>query len=528
LFNSETCRKTSEYIVHCTQITDDKQMQKQQILAVNFILLAVSALLSFCFAVVSGLWSFPIFVQILPMTDNATIYAPATPAGNGAIAVIRLSGEEAVSIADTLFRGKNKLKKLAAQKNYTIHFGTLLFKEEIIDEVLVSLFRQPHSYTGEDVVEISCHGSVYIQQRIMQALSECGARLATPGEFTMRAFLNGKMDLSQAEAVADLIASESAASHKVAFEQMKGGFSSQLEILRGRLLHFISLIELELDFSEEDVEFADKRQFNQLLNEINSHITQLISSFAYGNVIKSGVPVAIVGKTNVGKSTLLNVLLNEDKAIVSEIAGTTRDVIEDTVTMEGISFRFIDTAGIRHTTDTIETLGIERTFERIAKARIVLYVAEAIDSLESIREALHGIKINNDQHLILVLNKYDLLDDEALKAKQDALRQFEVPFIFLSAKKKLHIQTLQKEIIDLVQAGKTDTGVVVTNVRHYEALQQAKEAIDRIFTGLENHLPTDLLAQDLREVLYHIGEITGEITNDEVLGNIFKNFCIGK
>lgn len=462
------------------------------------------------------------------MTDSATIYALSTPSGNGAIAVIRLSGDEAVSIADALFYGKNKLKKLATQRNYTIHFGTLVHHEHVIDEVLVSLFKQPNSYTGEDVVEISCHGSLYIQQQIMQALSECGARLAQPGEFTMRAFLNGKMDLSQAEAVADLIASESAASHKVAFEQMKGGFSSQLEILRGRLLHFISLIELELDFSEEDVEFADRTQFNQLLNEINKHITQLISSFSYGNVIKTGVPVAIAGKTNVGKSTLLNVLLNEDKAIVSDIAGTTRDVIEDTVTMEGITFRFIDTAGIRHTTDTIETLGIERTFERIGKARIILYVAEATDSVESLREALLGIKINPDQHLILVLNKYDLLNDEELNVKQDALRQLEIPFIFLSAKKKLHINSLQQEIMSIVKAGKTDTGVVVTNIRHYEALVQAKEAIDRVFTGLENHLPTDLLAQDLREVLYHIGEITGEITNDEVLGNIFKNFCIGK
>jgi tRNA modification GTPase len=462
------------------------------------------------------------------MTDNSTIYALSTPSGNGAIAVIRLSGDEAFAIADTLFRGKNASKKLAAQKSFTIHFGSLVHKEEVIDEVLVSLFKNPNSYTGEDVVEVSCHGSVYIQQRIMQALSECGARLATPGEFTMRAFLNGKMDLSQAEAVADLIASQSAASHKIAFEQMKGGFSSQLEILRGRLLHFISLIELELDFSEEDVEFADRKQFHLLLDEINTHISQLVKSFAYGNVVKTGVPVAIAGRTNVGKSTLLNALLNEEKAIVSDIAGTTRDVIEDTITMEGITFRFIDTAGIRHTTDTIETLGIERTFDRIAKARIVLYVAEATDSAADIKKALESIALNNDQHLILVLNKYDLLSDEELKTKQDELRQLEVPLVFLSAKKKLHIHTLQKEIIAIVQAAKTETGVVVTNIRHYEALQQAKQAVDRIFEGLQNHIPTDLIAQDLREVLYHIGEITGEITNDEVLGNIFKNFCIGK
>ncbi len=462
------------------------------------------------------------------MTDNSTIYALSTPAGNGAIAVIRLSGEEAFSIADNLFRGKNTSKRLVAQKSFTIHFGSLVHKNETIDEVLVSLFKNPNSYTGEDVVEISCHGSVYIQQSIMQALSECGARLATPGEFTMRAFLNGKMDLSQAEAVADLIASQSAASHKIAFEQMKGGFSSQLDILRGRLLHFISLIELELDFSEEDVEFADRKQFHQLLEEINSHVDQLVKSFAYGNVVKTGVPVAIAGRTNVGKSTLLNALLNEEKAIVSEIAGTTRDVIEDTMTMEGITFRFIDTAGIRHTTDTIESLGIERTFERISKARIVLYVAEATDSSDDIRKALEGIALRDDQHLILVLNKYDLLSDEELKNKQDQLRQLEVPLVFLSAKKKLHIQTLQKEIISIVQASKTDTGVVVTNIRHYEALQQAQQAVNRVFDGLQNHISTDLIAQDLREVLYHIGEITGEITTDEVLGNIFRNFCIGK
>lgn len=462
------------------------------------------------------------------MTDNSTIYALATPAGNGAIAVIRLSGEEAVSIADSLFRGKNNTKKLAAQKSYTLHFGSLVHKEQVIDEVLVSLFKNPHSYTGEDVVEISCHGSVFIQQKIMQALSECGARLATPGEFTMRAFLNGKMDLSQAEAVADLIASQSAASHKIAFEQMKGGFSSQLEVLRGRLLHFISLIELELDFSEEDVEFADRRQFNHLLDEISTHTNQLIKSFTYGNVVKTGVPVAIAGRTNVGKSTLLNALLNEEKAIVSDIAGTTRDVIEDTITIDGITFRFIDTAGIRHTTDTIETLGIERTFDRIAKARIVLYVAEANDTAEEIKKAISALSLNEDQHLILVLNKYDLLSGLEINAKQTELSHLGFPVVFISAKNKLNINTLQHTIVSIIEAGKTDSGVIVTNIRHYEALQQAQQAVNRVFEGLQNHISTDLIAQDLREVLYHIGAITGEITTDEVLGNIFKNFCIGK
>jgi len=462
------------------------------------------------------------------MTDNSTIYALSTPAGNGAIAVIRLSGDEAIQIADTLFRGKNKLKKLSTQKNYTLHFGSLVHKEDTIDEVLVSLFKSPQSYTGEDVVEISCHGSVYIQQRIMQALSENGARLATPGEFTMRAFLNGKMDLSQAEAVADLIASQSAASHKIAFEQMKGGFSSQLEILRNRLLHFISLIELELDFSDEDVEFADRKQFYHLLEEIDNHIYHLIKSFSYGNVIKTGIPVAIAGRTNVGKSTLLNTLLNEEKALVSDIAGTTRDVIEDTMIMDGITFRFIDTAGIRHTTDTIETMGIERTFERINKARIVLYIAEASDSAKDIEQALNGIILKENQHLILVLNKYDLLNNNELSLKQAEIQKLGIPAVFLSAKNKLNMHQLQKDIVEVIQADKNDSGVIVTNVRHYEALQQAKQAVDRIFEGLQNHISTDLIAQDLREVLYHIGEITGEITTDEVLGNIFKNFCIGK
>jgi tRNA modification GTPase len=362
----------------------------------------------------------------------------------------------------------------------------------------------------------------------MQALADNGARLAGPGEFTMRAFLNGKMDLSQAEGVADLIASQSAASHKIAFEQMKGGFSSQLEVLRGRLLHFISLIELELDFSEEDVEFADRRQFHQLLEEINHHMDQLITSFSYGNVIKEGVPVAIAGRTNVGKSTLLNTLLNEEKAIVSDIAGTTRDVIEDTMTIEGITFRFIDTAGIRHTNDTIETLGIERTFERISKARIVLYVAEATDNVEDIQKALSGLTLKEDQNLIVVVNKYDQLQENELKARQAELERLAVPVVFISAKNKQNIRLLERNLLKIVQKGKTDTGVVVTNVRHYEALVQARESLARVFNGLQNQLPTDLMAQDLREVLYHIGEITGEITTDEVLGNIFKNFCIGK
>ncbi len=462
------------------------------------------------------------------MTDNSTIYALATPPGNGAIAVIRLSGDAAISITDSLYAARNPLKKLRSQKPNTIHFGALVFKNETLDEVLISLFKGPNSYTGEDVVEISCHGSVYIQQKIMQAISACGARLAQPGEFTMRAFLNGKLDLSQAEAVADLIASQSEASHKVALNQMRGGFSTILSLLRDQLLHFISLIELELDFSDEDVEFADRKQLVKLLNDIKTHINQLISSFNYGNVIKNGVPVAIIGRTNVGKSTLLNSLLNEEKAIVSEIAGTTRDVIEDTITIDGIAFRFIDTAGIRHTTDTIENLGIERTFDRIDKARIILYLAEAKDPFEEIRKAVSAIPVKESQHLILVLNKCDQLTDNEILDLENKLKSTPWPFVLISAKNRKHLSLLEKKILEEVNAGKTDSGVIITNIRHYEALQLASVSLNRAFDGIKNHLPTDLIAQDIREIIFHLGEISGEITTDEVLGNIFKNFCIGK
>ncbi|MDX9697939.1 MAG: tRNA uridine-5-carboxymethylaminomethyl(34) synthesis GTPase MnmE, partial [Bacteroidales bacterium] len=358
------------------------------------------------------------------MITNDIICAISTPQGNGAIAVIRLSGSGAIELCDKLFQSPKSNKKLIDQAANTIHFGVLKENEKVFDEVVVSLFKNPHSYTGEDVVEISCHGSEYIQQQILQLFIKNGARLAKPGEFTMRAFLNGKMDLSQAEAVADLIASASASSHKVAIQQMRGGFSSEIAVLRGQLLHFISLLELELDFSEEDVEFADRKQLHNLLHNISVLIERLLNSFKLGNVIKNGIPVAIVGQTNVGKSTLLNRILNEEKAIVSDIAGTTRDVIEDVINIEGVAFRFIDTAGIRETTDTIETIGIERTFDRIDKASIVLFLIDANDNENDISVAIKKVKDRigkSDKKLIALLNKIDQLDKTKEKAIDNIL-----------------------------------------------------------------------------------------------------------
>ncbi len=463
------------------------------------------------------------------MIENSVICAISTPQGNGAIAVIRLSGNEAFILCDKMFKSPNENKKLADQLANTLHFGTIVDSDKIIDEVVVSLFKGPHSYTGEDVVEISCHGSEYIQQQILQLFIKNGARIAKPGEFTMRAFLNGKMDLSQAEAVADLIASSSAASHKVAVQQMRGGFSSEIANLRDRLLNFISLLELELDFSEEDVEFADRKQLNDLLNNIQNLIQKLLKSFDLGNVIKNGVPVAIVGHTNVGKSTLLNRILNEEKAIVSDIAGTTRDVIEDVINIEGVSFRFIDTAGIRETTDIIESIGVERTYDRIAKASIVLLLVDATEGLD---EMIKAIKTVNDKigdgnkKLIIVLNKIDKagteLDIQNLLNKQDVIMR-------ISAKTGENIDQLINELLSFVNLSALNQNeVIVTNARHYEALEKASVALQRALDGLDSGISGDFLAQDIRETLHYLGEITGEITTDEVLGNIFSQFCIGK
>ena len=429
-------------------------------------------------------------------TDN--IVALATPSGTGAIAVIRVSGPDAISLVDKLFKSI-KGKKLEQQKSHTIHLGNIVDGDKILDEALVSIFKGPHSYTGENVVEISCHGSPFIQQQIIQLLLRNGCRAASAGEFTLRAFLNGKMDLSQAEAVADLIASDSEAAHDIAMQQMRGGFSNEIQELRQELLNFASLIELELDFSQEDVEFADRTQFNELLTRISNVLKKLIDSFALGNVIKNGIPVAIVGQPNVGKSTLLNVLLNEERAIVSEIAGTTRDTVEDHISIKGIGFRFIDTAGIRETEDVVEKIGIERTFEKIEKARLIIYLFEGMNFDKAELEQIQ--KRYPNKQLLPICNKMDLLS----KIQIDKIKK-EIPnVLFLSAKFKEGISELEDKLLSLVDSGALsgDT-TIITNSRHYDALLKALEEI------------------------YHLGEITGSVTTDDLLGNIFSNFCIGK
>ncbi len=453
-----------------------------------------------------------------------TIAAIATPPGSGAVSVIRVSGINAIQITDKIFVGK-KNKKLILQKPYSIHFGTINDKQAIIDEVLVSIFKAPRSYTGEDSIEISCHGSTYIQEKILNLLIQNGARTANPGEFTQRAFLNGKLDLSQAEAVADLIASESEASHKIALQQMRGGFTSDLKNLRAELLNFISLVELELDFSEEDVEFADRKKLKQLIKNINQKISELLHSFNLGNVIKKGIPVAIVGEPNAGKSTLLNVLLNEDKAIVSDIAGTTRDAVEDTISLNGILFRFIDTAGIRHTENTLEKLGIQRTMQKINNAEIILYISDVNDV--NACKKIEDLKKNKpDKKFIHIINKIDK-EEHPSAIKINTCNS--VITVKISAKNKQNISELLETLLKSViykTASLSDT--IITNIRHFELLNKSQESIKRVQNGLNQGITVEFLAQDIREVLNFIGEITGEYTSDEVLRNIFANFCIGK
>jgi tRNA modification GTPase len=462
------------------------------------------------------------------MTQQHTICAIATGPSSGAIAIIRLSGSQAFEICGKLLKTSYRDKLFAAQAN-TLLFARLYDNEQMIDEVMLGIYRNPRSYTGEDMVEISCHGSKYIEQQILRLLIENGAQLASPGEFTQRAFLNGKMDLSQAEAVADLIASESAGAHKLAVNQLRGGFRFELELLRQQLLHFISLVELELDFSEEEVEFADREQLRTLIVNINNVLQNLANSFSYGNAIKSGIQVAIVGKPNSGKSTLLNALLNEEKAIVSDIAGTTRDVIEDVMTIDGISFRFMDTAGIRHTSDTIESIGIERTYQRIKHARIVLLMVEANDTSDMIAEQIASISLTQEQNLIVVVNKCDLADSSHQAIVAAFVKDLPHQSVFISAKQKMAIDSLKQLLVKSVNlSAEPQSDVIVTNIRHYEALVQALEAGQRAYEALQQNLPGDLMAQDIREMIYYLGSITGEISTDEVLGNIFKNFCIGK
>ncbi|NNF74702.1 MAG: tRNA uridine-5-carboxymethylaminomethyl(34) synthesis GTPase MnmE [Flavobacteriaceae bacterium] len=462
------------------------------------------------------------------MDTTANIIALATPPGTGAIAVIRISGADAIQICGSHFRAKSG-KSLIDFPSHTIHLGHLLKGEHELDEVLVSIFKAPHSYTGENVVEISCHGSPFIQREIIQLFLRHGCRTANPGEFTLRAFLNGKLDLSQAEAVADLIASENEAAHQVAMQQMRGGFSHEIQALRQELLNFASLIELELDFTEEDVEFANRDQFKDLVERIIKVIRALVDSFEMGNVIKTGIPVAIIGKPNVGKSTLLNALLKEEKAIVSDIAGTTRDAIEDEITLGGIGFRFIDTAGIRETDDVVESIGIRRTFEKIEQARLILYLIDASDvEEESVIRYSSEIKSLHkrfpDKPIVLLLNKIDLVDARRVNNyfKKESL-------IDLSAKKGSGIEKLKARLLDLIETGALKNHeTIVSNSRHYDALQKALNELEQVKAGIEEDLSGDLLAIDIRQALYHLGEITGEITNDELLGNIFANFCIGK
>jgi len=463
------------------------------------------------------------------MIYNDTIVALATASGAGAIAIIRLSGVKAIAIADSSFVSVKNKKSLSSQNTHTIHLGHIVDDKRTIDEVLVSVFKNPNSYTGEDVVEISCHGSLYIQQEIIQLFLRKGCRMANAGEFTLRAFLNGKLDLSQAEAVADLIASDNEASHQIAMQQMRGGFSSEIAKLREELMNFASLIELELDFAEEDVEFADRTQFKTLIERIGFVLKRLIDSFAVGNVIKNGIPVAIVGEPNVGKSTLLNALLNEERAIVSDIAGTTRDTIEDELVIEGIGFRFIDTAGIRETKDVVESIGIKKTFEKMEQAQVVVLLFSVEEfKTESKRLKVEIEKIKNRfprKPLLIIANKIDALKDSEVKTLQS---EFETVHL-LSAKSGLGIDELKEKLIGFVNTGALrNNETIVTNTRHYDSLLKAFEEIEKVKHGLESGLSGDLMAIDIRQALYHFGEITGEITSDDLLGNIFANFCIGK
>ncbi len=464
----------------------------------------------------------------MKIQQNDTIIALATPQGMGAIGVLRISGKECIHLVERFFFKKDlKPKKLSTKASHTIHFGVIAHNEVIIDEVLVSIFKAPHSYTGEESVEISCHGSLFIIQQLLQLFLKNGCRMAEPGEFTMRAFLNGKLDLSQAEAVSDLIASNSAVSHQVAMQQMRGGFSSKIKILRDNLINFASLIELELDFSEEDVEFADRTDLKNLIVQIASIIQKLLESFEVGNVIKNGIPVAIVGKPNAGKSTLLNVLLEDDKAIVSEIPGTTRDVIEDEIVIDGVLFRFIDTAGIRTTTDIIEQIGVNKAFEAIKKSAIVIYLFDSHElSSGDLKLEIELIKQHiGKSQLVIVANKIDVESEQELKKEYENFQDI----IYISAKEHKNITELKQRLVSLFDNRTVNaTETVVTNARHAESLRRALEALNKVSEGLNKNVPGDLLALDIRYALDELGSITGQVTNEDLLDSIFTRFCIGK
>lgn len=464
--------------------------------------------------------------------NDETICAPATALG-GAVSLVRMSGQASFEIIRTVFFPSRKNTDLSKLKGFTIIHGEIRNRDELIDEVLISIFRAPYSYTGEDSVEISCHGSPFIVTRIMELLLRNGAVAARPGEFTQRAFMNGKMDLSQAEAVADLVASGTTESHRIAIQQMRGGFSGEIAKLRSELLRFASLIELELDFGEEDVEFADRNELISMITRVKELSDRLAGSFRLGNAIRNGIPVAIVGKPNSGKSTLLNVLLNEEKAIVSDIPGTTRDSIEDTVVISGMMYRFIDTAGLRDTTDVIESLGIQRTNEKIMKASVILMVDEVLEDAvkinqraESIRKMTEGL----EKHLIIVINKTDTCDASHIeKLKSLVMPGKAESLLFISAKNNQGIETLKDSLAKLFlneNYGRNDA--IISNLRHYEALTHVSDSLGRVVSGLAENVPDDLIAMDIRQAIHYLGEITGEITSDEILGNIFRNFCIGK
>lgn len=457
--------------------------------------------------------------------NQSTICAPATGNG-GAINIVRVSGPDAISVVDSIFKAKKPNFTLAESQSHQIHFGDIIDNELVLDEVLASVFQGIKSYTGEPSIELSLHASPYILQRTLELLTKNGARMAEPGEFSMRAFLNGKLDLAQAEAVADLIASASKSAHSTAIKQLKGEFSNRLKILRQQLLDFASLIELELDFAEEDVEFADRTKFIDLVSEIKQEVDRLIHSFKIGNVLKKGIPVAIIGKPNVGKSTLLNTLLQEDKAIVSEIAGTTRDIIEDTININGVLFRFIDTAGIRSSEDIIENLGIERTFKKIEEANIVLFLLESsqLKDAKTIDNMISEAKLSiaEDQELIILINK---IDQTPLP---DKFSNDDYQIIGISAKSKSNIDKLEDALINYVSQFNIEDQSIITNARHLEALQNSQQSLDAILEGFEIGIPTDLIAIDVRTALYHLGSITSAVSTDELLGNIFGKFCIGK
>lgn len=460
------------------------------------------------------------------MEINDDIIAISSPPGMGAIAIIRISGPKSISKFQPFFKSKNN-KKLKNQKSHTLHFGDFRFNDQLIDEVLVSVFEKGKSFTGDESVEITCHGSTYIQKTIVETLLENGIRLAKPGEFTMRAFLNGKLDLTQAEAVSDLIYSDSEAMHKISLNQMRGGFQSELKLLRADLLHFLSMIELELDFSEEDVSFANKKDLIKLVDNVEKKLILLKDSFKFGNAIKNGVPVSIAGKPNAGKSSLLNSLLNEEKAIVSNIPGTTRDAIEDTVFINGIKFRFIDTAGLRETTDEIEIKGIEITKSKILKSSVLIYLFDINDTNES--EILKDLEefCKDDLKIILVRNKIDL--NAKYKINIERFKKYNITSLLeISAIDKESVSIVREKLSNEFSSESSNTGVVVTNLRHFNALSESITSIKKVRKAIDNEVPGDLLSIDLKNVIYSVGEITGEISNDEMLGNIFSNFCIGK